>query len=108
METVDVFIDLYEQGWPAAQLQIEVYPREDQCFGPFGITATITFEDLNGDDHQIVDDARITELLTYIKKHDKDKWRDIERAAKLNSRPDYDEDYDDYEPSSYTPMMAEA
>ena len=105
METIDAYIYLHEQGWPVDQLQVSIYPREEQYCEPYGLSVDIRFDDINGVTHLIHDEDRVKAILADIKAHDSDKWSEIERAARLNSRPDYEDPYAPYYAEDILPTL---
>lgn len=102
-ETVDIYVPLYDGlSFPIGEACLTIRPNED-CAFKYGIACDVTYENpFTGKSHAYPSD-RSEALLKDVHDNDKDKWSQIERAARLNSRPDYE----DCEPVSYTAHYAE-
>ena len=92
LETVDVYVMIYDGlPFPIGEACLSVRPNEDEAF-PWGITADVQYQDIRTDKWHSMPEHRANAILADIRKNDKEKWADMERAARLNSRPDFDED----------------
>lgn len=96
METVEIHdVPIFDGlPFPIALAMLTVRPNED-CAFPWGIAADVLYDDpVTGKQHAIPE-ARANRILADIRRNDGETWAQIERAARLNSRPDHDEpDYD--------------
>lgn len=94
METVDAYILEYSGlPFPVAEICVSIRPVED-CAFRWGISADVLYEDICTGKQHAMPEERARAILEDIHANDDDKWADILRAARLNSRPDCDPDYD--------------